>query len=289
MITIKYGLCRKAGERGFTLIELLVTSVIFITVLGVILGFVGSARRARDISSSVLESRQNARSSLDFIISEIRMAGTSISIPIVTSNDDEDSVILYPVTPELVDGRPEKITVVGKFEDVETTLRDQMPNPSAVLKVNSTDGFEEGDLAIVTNGSFANLFQITGVNHSSKMLQHNPSSPYNLPGGHRPWPPSGYAEGSRVFKVALITYYVDRSDSSCNYLMRQKTPDDPRVLSEFVEDFELSYELRDGTITSDPEDPLMIRKVIVTLEAASREKSKIHTTRLLSAARPRCL
>lgn len=289
MAQIKPKIARKPQEHGFTLIELLVTSLIFIALLGIILGFVGKARHARDISSNVLESRQNARAALDFMISEIRMAGTSISIPVVTSNDDGDSVILYPITPELVDGRPEKITLIGKFDEVETTLRDQMPNASAVLKVESTDGFQEGDLAVVTNGSFANLFQITQVNHSSRILQHNPSSPYNVPGGHRPWPPSGYPAGSRVFKIDLITYYIDRSDSSCHYLIREQPSHGPRVIAEYIENFNLDYELRDGTVTSHPSDPLLIRKVIVTIEAASREKSKLHTTRLVSAARPRCL
>lgn len=286
---IRHKTLKSKQEHGFTLIELLVTTVIFIAVLGVILGFVGKARQARDISSDVLESRQNARAALDFMISEIRMAGTSISIPVVTSNGDGDSVILYPITPELVDARSERITLIGKFDEVETTLRDKMPNASAVLKVQSTNGFRVGDLAVVTNGSFANLFQITHVNHSSRILQHNPSSPYNVPGGHRPWPPSGYPAGSRVFKIDLITYYIDRSDSSCHCLIREEPSHGPMVVAECIENFELAYELRDGSVTSNPSDPLLIRKVIVTVEAASREKSKVHTTRLVSAARPRCL
>ncbi len=276
------------NQKGFTLIELLIASIVFVAVIGVVLSFLGRARHASEITDHVLESRQNARAALDFIVSEIRMAGTGISVPVVTSDENGDSLLLYPITPGEVDSTPD-LTILGKFDDVETTIRDQMPNASAVIKVESAEGFNEGDLVVITNGSFANLFQVTQVQIAARMLQHNPSSPYNQPGGHRPWPPGGYAPGSRVFKINLIAYYIDQDDSSCYRLMRQNGTSEPRVLAEYISDFQLNYGLQDGTLDAMPMDPSLIRKVIITIEAASRETSHKHTTRLVSTARPRCL
>ncbi len=276
-------------ERAFTLIELLVASVMFVAAVGVVLGILGRARNASDITDHVLESRQNARAAIDFIVSEARMAGTGISIPVVTSQEDGDSLILYPIAPLENNGQHESFRILGKFGDVETTIRQQMPNASSEIKVESADGFSEGDLVVITNGSFANLFQVTHVQLSARMLQHNPSSPFNQPGGHRPWPPGGYAPGSRVFKVNLITYYVDLEDSTCPRLMRQEGTQEPRVIAEYVSTFDLDYGLQDGTLDAMPSDPSLIRKLIVTIETASREQSRLHRTRLTSTVRPRCL
>jgi len=277
------------GQKGFTLIELLIASVLFIAAIGVVLGFLGRAKNASEITDYVLESRQNARAALDFIVSEIRMAGTGISVPVVTSDANGDSVILYPITPGGLDGAPGSLTLLGQLDDVETTIRDQMPNASSEIKVESVEGFSEGDLVVITNGSFANLFEVTQVQIAARKLQHNPSSPFNKPGGHRPWPPGGYGPGSRTFKISLITYYVDQQDSTNFRLMRQEGTDAPRIIAEYVTAFELNYGLQDGTLAAMPTDPSLIRRVIVTIETASREASRLHTTRLVSTARPRCL
>jgi prepilin-type N-terminal cleavage/methylation domain-containing protein len=279
----------RSRQAGFTLIELMVASVVFVAVLGVLLTFLGRDERAREVTYYVAESRQSARSALEFMVSEIRMAGSGISVPVVTSLDSGDSLILYPVTPDTICGRPEKVTILGQFEGVETTVSNKMPNASSVTDVESTDGFVEGDLVVITNGSFANLFEVTQVVTGSEKLQHNPTSPFNQPGGHKPWPPGGYDIGSRVFKVGLVSYYVDRQDTTCPSIMRQEGTQDPRIVSEYIKALEIEYELGDGSVATMPSDPSLIRRVIVTIEAASNEPTKQHVTRLKSAAKPRCL
>ncbi len=289
LITRVTGFGAAGSERGFTLIELMVASVVFVVAVGVLLSFLRRDEKAREISSHVIESRQNARAALDFIVSEIRMAGSGVSRPVVTSDGGTGTLILYPVTPDSINGRREKLTLIEKTSDIETTLRTQMSTASTLISANNVGGFSEGDLVVVTDGSSADLFEVTQVDAGAKTLQHSASSPYNQPAGHVPWPGGGYRQGSSVIKVDVITYYVDRTDTTCATIMRKVGTGDARVISEFVNAMELQYELQDHTVVEAPPDPMLIRRVIVTIEARSDEASRPHLTRLVSAARPRCL
>ena len=277
------------SDRGFTLIELMVASVIMIVALGVLISFLRRDERAREISTHVIESRQNARSALDFIVSEIRMAGSGVSIAVVTSTSSGDSVLLYPVTPDSIDGRYEMLTLLEQSGDTETTLSSAMVDASSIITVADTTGFAEGDHIVVTNGSFADLFEITAVDGGARRLAHDASASYNQAAGHRPWPPGGYAVGSRVVDMDVITYYLDRADSTCPTIVRQVGVGDPRVISDFVTALELRYELQDLSIVTMPANPMLIKNVIVTIEAASDEPGGRHVTRLVSSAKPRCM
>ncbi|MFH1313145.1 MAG: prepilin-type N-terminal cleavage/methylation domain-containing protein [Candidatus Eisenbacteria bacterium] len=276
-------------QKGLTLIELMVATLVFVTAVGVLMSILARNEEARETSYYVLESRQSARSALEFMVSEIRMAGSGFIASVVTSDAAGDSVILHPVNPELVGGNPEKITVLGKFTDLETTLDAPMPGASTAIKVASLNGFEVGDLVVVRSGMAANLFEVTGISYSTGQLLHDLTSPYNWPGGHRPWPPGGYDSGSQVFKANLVTYYVDRSDASRTVVMRQDGSQPPRVIGDHIDLLEMQYELQDKTAVAMPVDPSLIRQVTVTIEASSDEPSKRHVTRLVSAAKPRCL
>ena len=276
------------NQRGFTLIELLVAAVVFVIAVGTLLGILRRNEKAREMSYHVLESRQNARAGLDFIIGDLRMAGSGIPAKVVTSTASGDSTILYGVAPDTT-GAANRLMVLGAMCGVKTTIREQMPNPSSEFKVEGTDGFEIGDLAVVTNGSWANLFQITQVQGPARMMQHNPTSPFNLPGGHKPWPPGGYPPGSEIYKVDLVTYYVDSTETDCPLLMRQLGTRDPKVVSEYINLLQVEYVLVDGTVAAVPSDPTLVRRVIVTIEAASSERSRKHVTRLVSSAKPRAL
>jgi hypothetical protein len=277
------------NDRGFTLIEAMVASVAMILALGALMMIFHRDEAAREISNRVIESRQNARSAMDFMVSEIRMAGSGISGAVVTSNEFGDSVIVYPVTPDSINGRREVITLLGKSGDVETTLGSTMLLASSTIAVVDTTGFLPNDLIVVTNGSFSHLFEVTAVQGGGGILEHDASSSYNRAAGHVPWPAAGFATGSRVVKVNLITYYLDRSDSTCPTIMRRVGLGEARPISEYVNSMDLLYELQDQTQVAAPADPLLVRKVIVTIEAASAESDREHVTRLVSSAKPRCM
>jgi hypothetical protein len=71
--------------------------------------------------------------------------------------------------------------------------------------------------------------------------------------------------------------------------MRQVGVDEPRVISDFVNAMDLRYELQDRSVVTIPANPMLIKNVIVTIEAASDEPGGRHVTRLVSSAKPRCM
>lgn len=277
------------NEKGFTIIEMLVASLIMIAALATLMSFLQRDEKARELSNYVLESRQSARAALDFIVSEVRMAGSGVAIPVTTSDAYGDSVKLYPVTPDSLNGTYEMFTLVEKNTDAETILGSAMATPASAINVADTAGFAQGDLVVVTNGAFADLFEVTAVDGGGNNLEHSITSEYNQSGGHKPWPPGGYSMGSRVVKVDVITYYLDRSDSTCPAIMRHVWTEEPRVISEFVSAMNIMYELQDHTVVAVPPDPTLIRNVLITIEATSVEPGGRHVTRLVSSATPRCM
>jgi type II secretory pathway pseudopilin PulG len=275
------------NQRGFTLIELMIAGMVFLTAVGVLLGILARNEDAREKTYNVIEARQNARASLDFLVREIRMAGSGLAIPVVTSTASGDSLTLYPVNPDSTADGSGSLTILGQFDDVETTLSAVMLQPSTTIEVNSAADFVVGDLIAVTNGPFANLFQITGIEGTN--IYHGTGSTYNIISGHSHWPPGGYPVNSQVIKMQLVNYYIDNSDSSCTRIVRKVEGEDPRVISDYVQSLEVQYEIKDHTIHSFPPDPSLIESVILTIEASSDSSSAKPTARLSSTAKPRCL
>ncbi len=273
----------RLNEHGFTLIEVMIAGLVFVTVIGVLMGILGRNEQSRDKTYNAVEARQNARSALDFLIREIRMAGSGLAIPIVTSDASGDSLTLYPVNPDTSGN----LTILGQLDDVETSLRQPMLLPQNAIEVHSNDGFEVGALVAVTSGPFANLFQITGI--EGRDLFHDTSSPYNIVSGHSHWPPGGYPVNSQVIKMQMVSYYIDTSDSNRSSIMRHVEGQEPRVISDHVRHLELQYGLKDQTIVTYPSNPSLIESVILTIEASSDSSLDKPTTRLSSTAKPRCL
>jgi hypothetical protein len=205
------------------------------------------------------------------MVTEIRMAGSGTTLPVVTSTEMGGTVTLYPVNPDTSSGESSRVTILGKFSDTETTLQGVMANPGAIMQVDSA-----GDLVIVTGGTDANLFEVTAVLSESGRLAHSPTSPYNNTAGHSTWPSGGYEAGSRVFKADLVTYYAESSDSVPPRVTRQIGNKESRIMADYIEILELRYELQDHTIVTMPADLSLIRRVSVSIEASSEENPGRH-------------
>ena len=157
--------------------------------------------------------------------------------------------------------RSDSVQLVGAWQ-ASTTLSSSMPNPSAILKVGSVSGFADDDLVIITDGASAHLFQITAVNASSSNLQHNPASPYNVPGGHNQWPAGGYGVGAQVFKITRASYYFDSTSFRKPAVMRREFGQSPQIVAYDVNGLHVWYELQDGTWTRSPANLAFVDKVM---------------------------
>lgn len=250
------------SARGFGLIELMVTLVVMAAVLaGIYASFFGTQRQSNRMTK-VAEMRQSARTCIQLMEREIRMAGSGWGRLTVYGSKNGASDSLAAVTPGYGgSASSDSVVLVGAWQ-ANTTINAAMPNASSNLKVTSVAGFADNDLVIITDGASAHMFQVTGVNSASGMLQHNPTSIYNVPGGHSQWPASGYGSGAQVYKITKATYYYDSTTFRRPAVLRREFGQAPQIVAYDVNGMHVWYELHDGTWTRNPNNLSMVDKVI---------------------------
>jgi hypothetical protein len=153
--------------------------------------------------------------------------------------------------------------MVGAWE-ATTILTTDMVFQDSPIQVSSTAGFTSGDLVVVTNGSSAHVFQLTGVNSGTGVLDHATSSPWNPSGAFANWPSGGYADSvTQVYKIAVLTYRVDSTLTRRPSLVRQQMGMAPSVVLYDVDRFNVWYSLigSPGTLSRSPGGILNIDKV----------------------------
>jgi len=256
----------RGRDRGFTLIEVIVALMLATLLLGAIsMAFyrtTSEAMRLRDVT----DRRQSARTAVQMMEREIRMAGSGWGrIPVYGNNSAGQPVTLAAVVPGYVSvAADDSLLLVGAWQ-TQTTVTDQMPSSSSNIKVQDVTGFNPNDLVLITNGQAANMFQVTSTNTSSEHLQANPSSPYNSSGGYKTsqgmWPATGYPPGSLVFKLTISSYYMDRTSFRKPALMRHEYGLPPQVAAYNVDGFRVWYQLQNGTWTRNPQNMMTVEQV----------------------------
>ena len=248
-------MCKSSNPNGFTLIELLIAMAITGIVAGAIFTAFQSQQKSYFIQDQVAEMQQNLRASMDIIARDIRMAGFGFGGCV-------NSI-------ETFNNNPDQVDLIYADSSVATTAAESMPNPSAIFKVDSTAGFKDDDLIIITNGTRGTLMQITHVNSSASTLQHNPSATINPPGGHNTFPPGGYGKGSKIYKLKYVSYKVD-TDPDHPTMRVDPGGGGYQPLADNIEDLQVAiifadgdeantYDDTDGDLTNDYDDIRSIR------------------------------
>ena len=288
MSTLRPRTCRT--EQGFGLIELMITLVLTLVVLGGIMSSFFHTSNQADRLTRVADERQSARTAIQLIEREIRMAGSGWGRISVYGNDSSGAAdTLLAVSPGYGAGTGnDSLVLVGAWQ-TSTTISSGMPNASSVLKVSSVNGFADGDLFIITNGTSAHMMQVTGTNSASQIIQHNPAASYNNPGGHNStWPIGGYGPGSNIYKITISSYYYDVSSFSKPALMRHEHGQAPQILAYDVDGFRVWYELQDGTWTRNPPSLSVVDKVSpVVLTRVTDPRLPILRDSVWAAVQPR--
>jgi prepilin-type N-terminal cleavage/methylation domain-containing protein len=240
-------------SRGFTFVELLVTIALLGVVVSALLATMHRTRGEAERIENLVEQRQQARAAVQLLERDVRMSGSGWGrLPVVISVNGAPDTI-YAITPGFVAGvnSSDSLMIMGAWS-ANTTIQAAMPNPSSTLKVNDTSGFSDGDLVVISDGTSANMFEVTGVNGSASTLQHNPASPYNPPGGFSQWPQGGYGVGTQVFKVEIISYRVDPTSYRRPALVRRPFRGTEQIVAYDVDRFQVWYRMQDGTMTRSP-------------------------------------
>jgi hypothetical protein len=191
--------------------------------------------------------RQNATTAMGMITKDLRVAGTISSTPCAL-----ESLVSATNAP------PGRIEIRLVLDD--PAVRAEVPPPppagqsqsTAVLRVVSTAGFQDQDIAFITDGMQCSRFTVTQViGGANPGLQHNPAADLNSPGGF------GYlypARSSMVYRVATnqrIIYTIDATTPGESWLTRDTGAGPVRLVPD-IESLRFSYEINTGAVVSDP-------------------------------------
>lgn len=257
----------RAGS-GFGLVELMFALVLTLLVLGVIMGAFFRTSNEADRLTRVADERQNARTAIQLIEREVRMAGSGWGRVDIFCNNGlgaADTLLAVNPGPGPLGGN-DSLVLVGAWQ-ATTNLTAPMADPTSAVTVASNAGFNSGDFFIVTNSSSgkAHMLRCTGVNATST-INHAPSSPFNVSDATHltnTWPPSGgyAAVVSNVYKATVTSYYFDPVTFRKPALMRHEYGQAPQVVAYNVDGFRVWYQMQDGTWTRNPPDMASVDKV----------------------------
>jgi len=323
----KYMHQKALSSRGSSVLEMMMS-----TLLTGVLLLAGGAlfRPAMDVSHMVIQRaamQQSARSGMDVMSRELRLAGNGIpgggiqlpdgagSVPSkfacdsggcyetnpVTNPDNEySSARLYALTTgddkgAVVNGITTDIVTIA-YRDPNSNL-DEYPLTEVSVSGNQirfdtstspayddpVTGVKSGDILLLCNmngcaaGAVTNVQAVNGyVDLGADPLNMNQSAAAfgNISSLMNP------ASETRAFRILVVTYYIDASNSEALRLMRQVNAHPSQVAAFNVEDLQMSYDIFDqnsSTVTNDLSDaggtPNQIRKINMSVGARSPGES----------------
>ena len=209
---------RVGGQSGFSLIEMLVATAILIVVTGSIFSLLNPAQGTYQAQPEVSDMQQRLRVAVDAIQRDLVMAGAgTYSGSAVGTLGNFFAPILPHSTGTLVPGspddpNPEAITIMYvPATSAQTTIRTDMPNESAELKVDAQSGcptgddlcgFQEGMRVLIFDGESAyDIFTVTQVQDEALHLQHRDDKFTTT-----------YSTGAYITQIATHTYYLNREE-----------------------------------------------------------------------------
>lgn len=213
---------RRIGERGYSLIELLVSVAILLTVTGAVFSLIDPSRGVYQAQPEVSDMQQRLRVASGMLYQDLVMAGagtysggatgplTNFFAPILpyrigTVDSDLAANVFY---------RPDRITIMYVPQTAaQCTIREDMPQPSAEVKVNAQPGcpvgdelcgFEIGMRVIIFDetGAF-DPWTVTNVQTAALHLQHRDDRFSK-----------SYKQGAQIAQVASHTYYLRRDEAN---------------------------------------------------------------------------
>ncbi len=240
------------GQRGFTLVEIMVAVTILIAVVASLYGTFFRTRNEMSRIGNLVDSRQSARATLQLIERDVRMSGSGWGKMVVNVSRNGTPDSLFGVNPGPGAGDDDSLRIVGAWSTATTTTALTL-YPTSAIQVASVAGFGVNDLIVITDGSSAHAFQITAINAGTRQIAHVATSPWNVaPTTPWAWPASGYKSGASIYKIDILSYYVDSTNFRRPTLVRRSYGGQPLVVSYDISKFQMWYRMQDGSLTRTP-------------------------------------
>ncbi len=241
---------RVRSVAGITLVETLIALFLTGLVIAAIFGVYINQHKNWMIQEEITGMQQNGRSAIDELTRCIRMAGYHLPLginPVEGSNTDPDTVVVTFCPGEC-----------------KAVVEQDMTHASDNLHCDGHDltCFKEGQWLYINDvdSGGGEFFQVSGINAGSFEIGHA-YTPLSRP----------YNKGAVILPVQSMKYYIDNSDSTCPRLMLQLLGQNPAVYAEYVEDLQLKYRMKNGTVSDVPTVPSNVIEILMTVTTRSAQ------------------
>ncbi len=248
------------SERGMTLVELMAAMTIGAVLITLVLQFVVAQSESFIRNRENAEMQQEIRWAINFVADKLRLAGNGVP-----------PTCGWPVI-ENVDGGagPDSVSVLGSFKSLVITTTQTMGNEGSQVKIDNTDGLEIGDLCVISDGTFQEIFLATDV--KDQHIWHDTFLPWNDDKklDHR------YVEGSSLTVVTHYSFFVATDDEGHSNLMVQTQAYPPQIILSDVDDFQIRFKMKNDAWIDDPypDEIYDIRLIEISIRARSRNPIK---------------
>jgi len=252
------------GERGVTLLEVLVAMTIGAILLTGVFRFLVSQTTAFLEYRQAAEMQQELRWAINYIGERLKLAGNGVpptcGWPIIENIDGGEA-------------GSDSVNVLGSFKSLVITTTQNMGNEGSQIKVDNTDGLEVGDLCVISDGVYQEIFMVTDIN--ALHIWHQTAPPWNDDNKleHR------YAADSSITVVTHYSFFVQEDEDGHENLMVRTQAYEPQILLGDVEDFQVRFKMANGEWIDDPypDEIIDIRMIEISLRARSGEPIKGYT------------
>lgn len=258
---------RPSLGRGFSLVELMVAITIGLIVLAAVSAVLVGSKRSYNTQDRLARLQENGRFAMQFLIKDLRLAGYAGCVDQLikdqsytnTLNNPTDfkyaadtpvegleaaTNVWYPSgatsLPASIEPGTDAVAIRMIDPSSAINITKDMPNQSAELEVNSVNGYQDGEIIMITDCANADLMQITQVQASPTKIQHNPgNSP--APGNATQKLSKSYGPSAKVMKFVTRRYYVRNNPSGNPAMYRDDNLGTAVELVEGIEDLQILY------------------------------------------------
>ncbi|MDP2982787.1 MAG: prepilin-type N-terminal cleavage/methylation domain-containing protein [Candidatus Latescibacter sp.] len=246
----------KTGEKGMTLVELLVSMTIGIILITLTFGFFSTQTNSLNENRQTAEMQQELRWAMQYVSDHLRLAGNaapSTSGWQVIENFDGSG------------NASDSLSVLGSYRSLVVNTTQTMGNEGSQIKCSSVEGINEGDLIVISDGTFSELFMVTNI--QGDHLYHGASPPWNDTNKLL----HSYTGGSTITSVSYYSFFIRTDDQGHPNLMVKTQAYPPQILGGDIENFQIRFKMKSGSWqnTVAASEVYDIRQIEITLRARS--------------------
>jgi prepilin-type N-terminal cleavage/methylation domain-containing protein len=248
-------------ERGVTIIELIVSMTVGGILLAGAWNFFVTTTNSFEENRQASEMQQELRWASQFVSEHLKLAGNAVP---PTSGWQVIEI------KDGAGGASDSLTVMGSFKSIVALTTENMTSQASNVKPDSLGKFEQGNLVVISDGTFQELFLVTQI--QGNRLCHTTSLPWNNDANldHQ------YTTGSTLTVIDQFHFSV-KTDAQGHPNLLVKTQAYPeQILGGDIDLFQVRFKMKSGSwqnsiATSEVYD---IRQIEITMRARSPKPLK---------------